>query len=456
MKTISSGRVIGARRAMGGYSAIVKVQETDVWAEDEYGGTIAEGEAGVGDAEVIQKAVDYVHSKGGGEVRIREGEYSISSTVSLKERVFLRGAGGHSKSTILKLAADLDRFISIAGTTSDKLSYWGLGGIYIDGNNRAYSGDALYFENVNEPNIIEDIVIYNHRGTCMHFKNACWNLQHIRNVTFRLSGDSSTIGEGHSDKPAILLESDDGTNIPKDIVFTQVYAENGYGVFFSSYSTTKRQGGGIVFIGGKIEKFPCRDFVNAEIPAFKIGYLCNTRVIGMYIIQPAGDGFYVYQAPLKFIGGYILDWGDNSYAFNIEKAYIGTEIICNTIKDVSGVSGAHVRIGSTSGQESVEKTTLIINAWTNKNIVNETSYLPKMELSKGIGEIRNSGTATIASGTTSVTVSHGLVKAPSKVLVTPRGNIGSVWVSNVTDTQFTINCSSAPTEDVQVDWYAEV
>ena len=82
------------------------------------------------------------------------------------------------------------------------------------------------------------------------------------------------------------------------------------------------------------------------------------------------------------------------------------------------------------------------------------------EIAKNINirgkKFENSGTATIASGATSVTVDHGLVSAPSKVLVTPRGNIGSIWVSNVTDTQFTINCSNAPTEDVQVDWYAEV
>ena len=67
----------------------------------------------------------------------------------------------------------------------------------------------------------------------------------------------------------------------------------------------------------------------------------------------------------------------------------------------------------------------------------------------------NSGSATIdASG--SVTVDHGLISAPSIVIVTPRGNIGSVWVTNVTSTQFTINCSSAPSSDTQVDWYAEV
>ena len=70
--------------------------------------------------------------------------------------------------------------------------------------------------------------------------------------------------------------------------------------------------------------------------------------------------------------------------------------------------------------------------------------------------VDNLGTATIMSGATSVTVDHGLDAKPRIVIPIPRSNIGSIWVSNVTDTQFTINCSSAPTEDVQVDWYAEV
>jgi len=68
----------------------------------------------------------------------------------------------------------------------------------------------------------------------------------------------------------------------------------------------------------------------------------------------------------------------------------------------------------------------------------------------------NSGTATILAGTTSVTVAHGLATTPSKVIVTPRANIGNVWVSARNSTHITISCSTAPTADTIVDWYAEV
>jgi len=67
-----------------------------------------------------------------------------------------------------------------------------------------------------------------------------------------------------------------------------------------------------------------------------------------------------------------------------------------------------------------------------------------------------SGTATISSGSTSVTVNHGLVCTPSKVLITPLAQpSGNLWVSNITSTSFTINISSAPSANLSVAWSAE-
>jgi hypothetical protein len=67
-----------------------------------------------------------------------------------------------------------------------------------------------------------------------------------------------------------------------------------------------------------------------------------------------------------------------------------------------------------------------------------------------------SGTATISSGSTSVTVNHGLVCTPSKVLITPLAQpSGNLWVSNITSTSFTINISTAPSANLSVAWSAE-
>jgi len=84
---IFSGKVVGARRAMGDYSAIVKKQENDVWAENEYGELIADGEAGVDDAEVIQKAIDYAQTVKG-KVSCK-GEFNIDQTIYARGGVTL-------------------------------------------------------------------------------------------------------------------------------------------------------------------------------------------------------------------------------------------------------------------------------------------------------------------------------------------------------------------------------
>lgn len=68
----------------------------------------------------------------------------------------------------------------------------------------------------------------------------------------------------------------------------------------------------------------------------------------------------------------------------------------------------------------------------------------------------NTGTATIVATTTSIVVPHGLALAPTNVIVTPRGNIGSVWADTFTATQFTVHCSTAPASDTIVGWSAVV
>jgi hypothetical protein len=69
---------------------------------------------------------------------------------------------------------------------------------------------------------------------------------------------------------------------------------------------------------------------------------------------------------------------------------------------------------------------------------------------------RNAGQASIAAGSTSVAVSHGLSCTPQKVLVTPLAQPpGPIWVSGITSSQFTINISTAPSAALPIAWYAE-
>jgi len=68
---------------------------------------------------------------------------------------------------------------------------------------------------------------------------------------------------------------------------------------------------------------------------------------------------------------------------------------------------------------------------------------------------KNYGIATLPSGSTRVTVPHGLYKAPKIVLLTPQGNI-KVWVENITNTSFDIVTDTAPTTNISISWHAKI
>ena len=73
------------------YSAIVKNQETDVWAENEYGETIIEGEKGVDDAKVIQSAVNTI---GEGKIFVAKGTYKITQKITCPAGIIFEGEPG--------------------------------------------------------------------------------------------------------------------------------------------------------------------------------------------------------------------------------------------------------------------------------------------------------------------------------------------------------------------------
>ncbi len=69
----------------------------------------------------------------------------------------------------------------------------------------------------------------------------------------------------------------------------------------------------------------------------------------------------------------------------------------------------------------------------------------------------DSGAATIASGATSVAVSHTLGSSAARVQLTPSTDtLGArFWVSNITSTQFTINLHASQASDIDFHWRAQ-
>ena len=132
--------------------------------------------------------------------------------------------------------------------------------------------------------------------------------------------------------------------------------------------------------------------------------------------------------------------------------YMGTnsEVVIKDGSDVRGTrSGMDIKIDFTSSVLIIDRTSRIGNIVGLNNLGYFKSENPSY-LS------RNMGQAMIPANTTRVTVSHGLAKAPTKVLITPLASPpGKLWVENITATSFDIVTDTAPTVDLNVAWYAE-
>jgi hypothetical protein len=74
---------------------------------------------------------------------------------------------------------------------------------------------------------------------------------------------------------------------------------------------------------------------------------------------------------------------------------------------------------------------------------------------------QKTGTATLVNGSSSVTVLHGLARAPSlaQIALTPLSDWGSArrfWISNPTPTHFTIRVDQNPGRNVDFSWHADL
>lgn len=64
------------------------------------------------------------------------------------------------------------------------------------------------------------------------------------------------------------------------------------------------------------------------------------------------------------------------------------------------------------------------------------------------------GNATITNPATTVVVTHGLDFTPTidQIILTSPQNLGALWVTNITSTQFTINVASSPASSASIGW----
>ncbi|HEU4914755.1 MAG TPA: glycosyl hydrolase family 28-related protein [Candidatus Saccharimonadales bacterium] len=183
----------------------------------------------------------------------------------------------------------------------------------------------------------------------------------------------------------------------------------------------------------------------------------KTKIVGCTFDGVPGDNIFLAANKCVVIGNVITQPGDGGSVaasgihlefnthFNVVTANSletsdGAGETRSLIREEStGGGGDNIITGNSTTWGGVAPTvSLIESAGTNTIVRNNIGWVTD-----------NEGTATVASGSTTVAVNHGLESAPAlqNISVTPTNNLGTAakfWISGITTTQFTINVDADP------------
>ena len=184
----------------GPYSAIVYKDGSSIYAEDANGTTIAEGEAGVDDASVIQSAIDALDD--GETLLIKAGTYILNSKIILKPIYFIGEGVGDGHGTILELADNVnDDIIEMySGGHTGWRYYYRFGKIAhlkIKGNKDAQTAGNGIVLAWTTHHKIEDVHIDYVYGYAIKALRCIWN--HIEDCKIYRCGNGIKVGEYDTD-----------------------------------------------------------------------------------------------------------------------------------------------------------------------------------------------------------------------------------------------------------------
>ena len=404
------------RTAAGAYSYLVGVNtandnvpgDTGYWVKNS-SGMVVFTESDPNHAEnAIQYAIDNLPQteKGGGGTIFLNGMFNISNTIKANiHRLTLVGAG--IESTTLKLADNAN--CNILEQDSDDYNYWLLiEHICFDANDAENTAGSCI-----KLNKTRDVLIFD----CFLRNAAEYGLYVVRPYNLNLIG---TVIE-HCNEAGL---------------FTGPVVEGTY------------DGRDVKVIGGKIIWNEGRG-----------AHICSNHVsiAHVYFMNNGYEGLWVDGSEGLVISD--CEFVHNSYGHTGTYSQIKIKDahhikICQNFIDGDNVSKYGVEVLDTATEVLISDNSIlnhvtapIYDGATSTKIHDNTGYVTE-----------NSGTAIIANGNTSVVVNHGLAKAPEHGirLTGTHSEVANCWVTNVTDTQFTINAPSAVTADRYVFWKAEV
>lgn len=158
----------------------------------------------------------------------------------------------------------------------------------------------------------------------------------------------------------------------------------------------------------------------------------NMSITGNYLEADDGYALYLSANCTGIASGNVLSSGTGYNHIRTNAAIV--------------IADGNLTIGSGSVVQQTANGQLLNNAhWDGSNF-------------KGY---QNTGTATVTTGNTTIVVTHGLIAAPTRVIVSPTNNPTAAvtywWVDTITATQFTIHVNADPgATGIIFDWRAAI
>jgi len=495
-------------------SAVVYKKDNKVIAKSWTGSKwkiIAQGEAGVDDAEVIQSAIDSLTPNRTWKERVvLIGDFVIYQTILIHSYTVIEGG-------FLKLADNANCNIFENSDKTNENTNIELRDIQIYGNRDKQTDIAseIYFENVSDLKI-KNCRIEETRGDGIHCKN-CNNVKIIDNEL--INNREATHANG------IRLET------CSDVLVRGNYIENPafHCIGFSQeiYDATVEENilknaswHGIITFAQNNAELRCKNITIANNKVYGVGktgiyldqYVENASVIGNTVRDTGEHGIFCDIGCQK-----ATIVGNTIYNAGLVGIYAGVGlaeeiVVSNNIVDTTGSHGIRVNASEYGNVKNIivsnniiknvptsgEKKGIIIsddgtyryeNAIVTGNIIDTAQYgivlytsntenppswvdvfgnivrnwvTDDISIHGSIKRLRKKGTATFSGdgSTTQFKIKHGLVSTPSKVLVTPMTSdaAGDFYVT-ADDTYIYVNYKTAPpsgSNNIKLSWYAEV
>ena len=405
------------------YDVLIYQKDSHVYAKDRNGNVICSNSP----TACIQEAIDNIIDLGGGYIFIMKGTYYINRTINIgskdimREYIYIDGS-----KPVLVPTGDFPMFNIINITQSL------LGNIYIYDINNVVSRNsfAIIVDSISYTELFN--ISINNYGSGIQLKSSIpYNttrmstLRNIRIIQPKFRGIEVWANVHDTSFESISVESPGENGITFDHTLNALPDMDISGGNQMTNIIVLLAGGIGIYIVDWSELFATNVITDSN----------TLDGLNITSVNSSPQRLFFYNLWSSMNRGIGINLNGSS-SFPIQDVYIYGVSRFNSVGVQSNYAYAYMVL-------------MLNNNTTQTNISNSSIII------KGLNT-ENSGQATIPANTTSITVNHRLICAPSKVLVTPLGQPpGQLWISNITSTSFNINISTAPTADLPVAWYAE-